>query len=333
MSSHEPTAALPSATPVPVLQRWTLASHDVDEQAQLLPSWEQAYVQLETGRFESRIDGVLLSDSLGLFRKATNRKLHKTFSTPDDTYAVALLTSASDGIRFQGCDANRGDALLLPPGHAYDIVCRGRFDVLVATLPMARLQPLWSDATQRGCALRPGIARASREFGALGMLLASMVDGSLAALPDVATNERILGNLLTDLEERLIVGLDADRTEAGTSEIPGSMAETALREARRILVDEALDVGAVPSVSELARRLGISVRLLHQVFRQRMGVAPRSYAQSLRLSHARADLRAARPGAVTVAEVAAKWGFWHLGRFASTYRATFGELPSQSLRH
>jgi AraC-like DNA-binding protein len=46
-----------------------------------------------------------------------------------------------------------------------------------------------------------------------------------------------------------------------------------------------------------------------------------------------AHLRAARPGEVTVAEVAAKWGFWHLGRFASTYRATFGELPSQSLRH
>jgi len=64
-----------------------------------------------------------------------------------------------------------------------------------------------------------------------------------------------------------------------------------------------------------------------------MGVPPRRYAQSLRLSRARADLRDARPGEVTVAEVAAKWGFWHLGRFASTYRATFGELPSQSLRH
>src|SRR5882762_1255834 len=112
------------AAPASGLRHLTLASHDVDEQAQLLPRWEQAYVQLEAGRFESRIDGVLLSDTLGLFRKATNRKLHKTFSTPNDTYAVALLTGASDSITFQGCDAGRGDALLLPPGHTYDIVSR-----------------------------------------------------------------------------------------------------------------------------------------------------------------------------------------------------------------
>jgi transcriptional regulator GlxA family with amidase domain len=152
-------------------------------------------------------------------------------------------------------------------------------------------------------------------------------------LSDAALNERILRNLLTDLEERLIVRLGVDGPEEITSAIAGPMAEAALRNARRILSEEALDVGEVPSVSELAKRLGVSVRLLHQVFSQRMGVPPRRYAQSLRLSRARADLRDARPGEVTVAEVAAKWGFWHLGRFASTYRATFGELPSQSLRH
>jgi AraC-like DNA-binding protein len=263
----------------------------------------------------------------------TNRKLHKTFSTPNDTYAVALLTGASDSITFQGCDAGRGDALLLPPGHTYDIVSRGCFDVLVATLPAARLRSLWREPTECARALRPGIARAGREFGALGALLSSMVNGAPMVLCDAALNERILSNLLTDLEERLIVRLGVDGPEEITSAIAGPMAEAALRNARRILSEEALDVGEVPSVSELAKRLGVSVRLLHQVFSQRMGVPPRRYAQSLRLSRARADLRDARPGEVTVAEVAAKWGFWHLGRFASTYRATFGELPSQSLRH
>jgi len=39
--------------------------------------------------------------------------------------------------------------------------------------------------------------------------------------------------------------------------------------------------------------------------------------------------RAHRP---TVAEVAYRWGFTHLGRFAHDYRARYGEAPSTTLR-
>ena len=35
---------------------------------------------------------------------------------------------------------------------------------------------------------------------------------------------------------------------------------------------------------------------------------------------------------VTVAEVAGRWGFWHMGQMAADYRKLFDELPSQTLR-
>jgi AraC-like DNA-binding protein len=33
-----------------------------------------------------------------------------------------------------------------------------------------------------------------------------------------------------------------------------------------------------------------------------------------------------------VTHLAARWGFTHLGRFASSYQKIFGEKPSQTLR-
>ena len=37
-------------------------------------------------------------------------------------------------------------------------------------------------------------------------------------------------------------------------------------------------------------------------------------------------------GAVTVAAVAYRWGFAHLGRFAAVYRSRFGVTPSEDLK-
>jgi AraC-like DNA-binding protein len=46
----------------------------------------------------------------------------------------------------------------------------------------------------------------------------------------------------------------------------------------------------------------------------------------------REELKASGPDSVTVTQVAGRWGFVHLGRFASAYRRKFGESPSATLR-
>jgi transcriptional regulator GlxA family with amidase domain len=86
------------------------------------------------------------------------------------------------------------------------------------------------------------------------------------------------------------------------------------------------------SVADLAEVAGVSVRSLQEGFRQHVGRTPMGYLQEIRLERARQSLRAADPTRVTVAAVAHRWGFAHLGRFASVYRARFGECPSESLK-
>jgi AraC-like DNA-binding protein len=86
------------------------------------------------------------------------------------------------------------------------------------------------------------------------------------------------------------------------------------------------------SVADMARIAGVSVRSLQEGFRRHVGCPPMTYLQQVRLEQARTALLAADPARVTVAAVAHRWGFAHLGRFASVYRARFGESPSHTLR-
>jgi len=86
------------------------------------------------------------------------------------------------------------------------------------------------------------------------------------------------------------------------------------------------------SVADLADIAGASVRSLQEGFRRHVGCAPMAYLQQVRLDRARSALLAADPARITVAAVAHRWGFAHLGRFASAYRARFGERPSESLQ-
>ena len=58
-----------------------------------------------------------------------------------------------------------------------------------------------------------------------------------------------------------------------------------------------------------------------------------AHLRSLRMQRAHRDLQIAEPSEGTsVAAVAARWGFTHLGRFAIEYRRRFGINPSQTLR-
>jgi AraC-like DNA-binding protein len=86
------------------------------------------------------------------------------------------------------------------------------------------------------------------------------------------------------------------------------------------------------SVAELAGLAGVSVRALQAIFRRHVGSAPMACLRELRLTRAHEELCRARPGVTTVALVANRWGFSHLGRFAAAYRERYGVSPSVTLR-
>jgi AraC-like DNA-binding protein len=81
------------------------------------------------------------------------------------------------------------------------------------------------------------------------------------------------------------------------------------------------------TTATLAVQCNISVRALQEGFRRHLGMSPMAYLRTVRLRHAHRDLRTGHPAQVTVASIAHRWGFRHLGRFAAAHKAMFGETP------
>lgn len=86
------------------------------------------------------------------------------------------------------------------------------------------------------------------------------------------------------------------------------------------------------TITDLACAVGISTRALQEGFKRHIGVSPLAYLRDVRLSRVHAELVAASPDSATVAQMASKWGFGHLGRFSDVYRRKFGVAPHQTLR-
>lgn len=89
--------------------------------------------------------------------------------------------------------------------------------------------------------------------------------------------------------------------------------------------DEPLTIG------DVARHVGSSVRALQVGFQRDLATTPMTYLRDVRLRRAHADLLAAAPEHETVGAIARRWGFAHLGRFATAHVERFGSRPSDAL--
>jgi AraC-like DNA-binding protein len=86
------------------------------------------------------------------------------------------------------------------------------------------------------------------------------------------------------------------------------------------------------NMPELCELIVVSDRTLRSCCAEFLGMSPTQYVLLRRLKEVRRALRDADPDMVNVAEVAHRFGFAQLGRFAGRYRATFGETPSTTLQ-
>jgi len=83
---------------------------------------------------------------------------------------------------------------------------------------------------------------------------------------------------------------------------------------------------------ELCELVGVGAQSLRLCCAEFLGTSATRYVLLRRLKEMRRALRGADPNVVDITELARRYGFTELGRFAGAYSAVFGESPSTTLR-
>lgn len=164
--------------------------------------------------------------------------------------------------------------------------------------------------------------------GALWWQLTRTVMLALRSPRGLAMSPLVGGPLSESLMLGLLLSADHPYREILAAP-PREMWTPSIKRAVRIIEERA---GEPLTISEIADQVGYSPRSLQLGFKKQLGLTPYEYLQRVRLDRAHAELLVGNPGATSVSEVASRWGFSHLSRFAAVYRHHYRRAPSRTLR-
>lgn len=152
---------------------------------------------------------------------------------------------------------------------------------------------------------------------------------AVAADPEMFSSELVRDALFRSLTAALVSAFPSDLLDLPAARDGATATPAAVRRAIAYMEEHLADPISVADIAEAAR---LSARGLQEAFRRVLGDTPTHYLRRMRLDAARADLqRRERTDGATVAQIARRWGFSHLPRFATYYRETFGESPRDTL--
>jgi len=290
------------------LQVQAFDTADVAEQIRATPGWVQHYQQMSPGHFAGRVRYLDLQ-GVEIYEEQMNTRVEQNFSAPEGSLAFCFDRSDNALYVLNGESRN---IWITPENYQEIAVVFGPEFVQRHGLNVARLEGLFMAPLNSG----------------QNALFSRWLSGTLTRLAqtlDPPSKEALTQQLLEDclyiLDNACVCldrgGLQRRAEERAVMKRIGEWAADTPEETLNLL--------------ELSQVAGVSLRQLQHAFKAYTGMTPTHWLRLRRLNSARRELLSRTATDTTVAEVAMHWSFWHLGRFSSSYRALFNELPSQTL--
>jgi AraC family ethanolamine operon transcriptional activator len=303
---------------------------DVLEQAAALPFWSQDYTQLSKGNFAGELSSVAYQ-GVQIFREMMNRAVDQIAAAPADTYVIGLPTKI-DGDATWGLLPVWPDSLITLDKNAELIFRTSNIsEITAAVISAPRLEKYaaeveWTDLSKLMEKVRPVEAIPS---DIANRLLASLQGGMrfMAESGETADVQQMWRYFEDDLMAACMQAL----LHASQSPSPCHDHRIHRYIVNRVRESTLACYGNPLTIGELCTSLRISRRSLNHAFARGLGITPVEYMRNVRLHRIRAELQWAPHQVTSIANVATKWGFWHLSLFSRYYRELFGESPHVTL--
>lgn len=306
-------------------------THDSDEHADALKDWSQVYDQLSPGNFEGKLVDIHFK-GMQIFRETTNRAVSQSGSSWDGCYVVGIPVIMKSPGLFSKQILTRDSMLTFHSDQDFSLTAPAEFDVVAVAIPESSLREAFQiDSQNQLCELFPKsptvMVAAADKINELRSCLLSIFDPT-AFEPQLLRHPQVQRSMSSAIIGHL--------TEVLTSATQAPMPTRSFKGRCHVVkeaTDYALSNTAEPiTVGDLCEKLNISRRMLNYCFQDVLETNPVQYLRSLRLNGVRRELRQPLAPQTQIRDIAYKWGFWHLPRFAAEYRALFGELPSETAR-
>jgi AraC-like DNA-binding protein len=280
------------------------------------------------GAFRARLTRIAL---LRLRLSAAEEHLPRILllAVPPGMILVALPGPAEPAAVLGGISVGPHEIMTLGPGERLHMRSYGRYRWSGIWVPATDLARYGSAIT--GAAfpipagvlrwrLRPAIGRHLRHLHSAAI---GFVEGRSGALFDRETAHGLEQQLIEALVDGLAKGsvIEAPPETRKHRDLAFRFEALLMSEPERAF-----------RIAQICAALGASEKILRLACEEQLGRAPIEYARRRRMELAHRALRRGNPETASIADLALRYGFRGLGRFAADYRAVYGELPSATLR-
>jgi AraC-like DNA-binding protein len=225
-------------------------------------------------------------------------------------------------LSVDGRPVSAAQGLLAVGDDPIEVTAIGPTKSIFLTFELARLRGLLTPRAQqllRGDASRRGVIGFDVERCRERLDFAGALLSDASRKPGSGTGE-IMAAIADALEEAAQIRESVRSVPVGTSNVVPYAIDYMARH-----------VGEPFVLKDISAATGLSQRSLIHHFSEVVGITPMAYYKLQRLNAVRRALRSADARTRRVLDVAAEFGFYHMGHFAADFRSLFGKLPSEVL--
>ena len=303
--------------------------NDADELAEFLQDWDVEFRQLENGQANNGIE-ILATPSVFCQKVQLEKNVHQIGLSPKDQVTFGFFTSeSSNQMKWCSSQSTTDNLMFFSEDQQWEAVSRPSFTGYTLSFDKSAFSKHMETSLQIDyesmLSTEPSIFN---ESTTLAPLFKERIKSIFLEMKSSDTG--ISSSNFDYLENELLTEITNSLTTQINSRLNKRKISNHEKVRKKTLEYMHSNISENILMSDICAELGTSMSTLERVFKSAYDTGPKNYYKILKLHHFRRALLKA-PEGTTITEIAAKYGFLHMGQLAVDYKKLFGESPQKHL--